>query len=94
MKKETEEMLELLHKHHEEEQTKERIENQLKAYSKKEQEKKEKKAEKRKKIIITIALTLALIPVITILNNWYDSDMETCQKNGLSENVCYKEIHG
>lgn len=62
MKKESKEMLDLIHKHHEEEQTKARIEKQLKDYRVKKAQEKERKQE----ISEQRALTMMLISLVLI----------------------------
>ena len=70
MKKESKEMLEILHKHHEEERTRSRIEKQLKDYRTKKAQEKERKqelSEHRAMTMLIIALMLLYMFIIGLI---------------------------
>lgn len=70
MKNESKEMLNLIHKHHEEEQTRARIEKQLKNYRTKKAQEKERKqelSEQRALTMMIISLVLIYMFIIGLI---------------------------
>ena len=70
MEKESKKMLNLIHKHHEEEQTRARIEKQLKNYRTKKAQEKERKqelSEQRALTMMIISLTLIYMFIIGLI---------------------------
>lgn len=70
MKKETKDMLEIIHQNNKEAQTKARIENQLKTYREKQKQEKERKqelAEARSLTMVIIAFVLLSMKIIGLI---------------------------